>query len=418
MSNPVTQRTDTLEIWRQNLNTIGSNLGDPVNIYVSDGSDTFNHPATNIFVAAVNDLNNRKVKRSGDTITSLIVASTLQVDGATTVSTLSASGQITSTVSTGTAPFVVASTTPVSNLSIGGNAATSTTSSNLSGGALGSIPYQTAANNTSMLALGTANYFLSVNTAGNGLEYKQFTSTGGSISISYSAGKINLEASGTTGATSFTGDISTLNGSTITFDVAHTTGNTWIGGTLSLGGTFVGGVITGSTFNVATNGNVTVGASSLTITASNGNLTSSGTLSSVNLSVSTTATLPATSMTSATITGTTSFNSLTDIQTATLTTTSTTANQVIASVPTSTYRSVEYIIQGVDSTSLKYHSSTIKAVHDGTNVSFTEYASAATANGLTGSFNVAISGGNLQLQVTPSTSNSTVFKVYSILTRV
>lgn len=35
------------------------------------------------------------------------------------------SGQITSTVVTGTAPFVVASTTPVANLSIGGNAATS-----------------------------------------------------------------------------------------------------------------------------------------------------------------------------------------------------------------------------------------------------------------------------------------------------
>lgn len=40
------------------------------------------------------------------------------------------SGQLTSTVSTGTAPFVVTSTTPVANLSIGGNAATATNATN------------------------------------------------------------------------------------------------------------------------------------------------------------------------------------------------------------------------------------------------------------------------------------------------
>lgn len=44
--------------------------------------------------------------------------------------TIGATGQITSTLATGTAPFVVASTTPVANLSIGGNAATAT---NISG---------------------------------------------------------------------------------------------------------------------------------------------------------------------------------------------------------------------------------------------------------------------------------------------
>ena len=45
--------------------------------------------------------------------------------------TLSASGVITSTVATGTAPFTVSSTTAVSNLSIGGNAATATTASSV-----------------------------------------------------------------------------------------------------------------------------------------------------------------------------------------------------------------------------------------------------------------------------------------------
>jgi hypothetical protein len=47
-------------------------------------------------------------------------------------STVSAT-QLTSTISTGTAPFVVTSTTPVANLSIGGNAATVTTNANLTG---------------------------------------------------------------------------------------------------------------------------------------------------------------------------------------------------------------------------------------------------------------------------------------------
>jgi hypothetical protein len=56
--------------------------------------------------------------------------------GAATGESLTVSGQLHSTVATGTAPFVVSSTTPVANLSIGGNAATATivtTNANLTG---------------------------------------------------------------------------------------------------------------------------------------------------------------------------------------------------------------------------------------------------------------------------------------------
>ena len=53
--------------------------------------------------------------------------------GAATGTSLSVSGQLTSTVATGTAPLVVTSTTPVANLSIGGNAATVTTNADLTG---------------------------------------------------------------------------------------------------------------------------------------------------------------------------------------------------------------------------------------------------------------------------------------------
>jgi hypothetical protein len=52
---------------------------------------------------------------------------------ALTATTGNFSGQITSTLAQGTAPFSVVSTTPVTNLSIGGNAATVTTNANMTG---------------------------------------------------------------------------------------------------------------------------------------------------------------------------------------------------------------------------------------------------------------------------------------------
>lgn len=65
-----------------------------------------------------------------------------------------------STVLTGTAPFVVASATPVSNLSIGGNAATatnaanSTYATNLKGGNAGKILWQSGTDETSFIGVG------------------------------------------------------------------------------------------------------------------------------------------------------------------------------------------------------------------------------------------------------------------------
>lgn len=70
-----------------------------------------------------------------------------------TFTTGSFSGQITSTVSTGTAPFVIASTTEVANL----RAAVST---NIFGGGTGTVVYQSSANTSAFLTLGTQNYFL------------------------------------------------------------------------------------------------------------------------------------------------------------------------------------------------------------------------------------------------------------------
>jgi len=90
---------------------------------------------------------------------------TTPVIGAATGTSLSVSGQVTSTVTTGTAPFVVSSTTQVANLNAATagsatSATTSTTATNIAGGAGGSIPYQSAANTTALLANGSAGTFL------------------------------------------------------------------------------------------------------------------------------------------------------------------------------------------------------------------------------------------------------------------
>ncbi len=76
----------------------------------------------------------------------------LDNDGNITASSLITGSQLISNVATGNPPLVVTSTTPVANLNIGGNAATAT---NIAGGAAGSIPYQSAAGTTTLLARGT-----------------------------------------------------------------------------------------------------------------------------------------------------------------------------------------------------------------------------------------------------------------------
>lgn len=394
----VTNRTDTLEKWRLNLNSVANIAGDPLTLYTSDGSDTFTLPTTGQLTATLNDLNSRKVKRSGDTIASLVVT------GVLSTSSITLSGQLTSSIAIGTAPFVVTSTTPVANLSIGGNAATATKSTNLSGGLLGSLPIQSAANTTIFLSLGTANNLLTVNGAASGLEYKTITSTGGTVSVSYSAGIINLEASGVSGGTTFTGDLN-VGTSPAKFTVLAASGNTSTLGTFTVS-------------QLSQLANISVGASKLTVDSATGNLVSVGSLTSASLSISGTASIATASITNSTVTGITSFGSISDITVSSLTTTTTTVNQVLGSFNAAAYRSAEFIIQAVDATGLKYHSATIKVIHDGTLASSVEYAATYTANGLCGTFSADISTGNLRLLVTPATINSTVFKVTAILTKV
>ena len=98
----------------------------------------------------------------------------------------------------------------------------------------------------------------------------------------------------------------------------------------------------------------------------------------------------------------------TGISWASTTTSAVTANQTIASFSTTGVTGVEFLVKAVDSTGSKYGVATVQAVTDGTAV---DYSTFGTVNlgGYTGSLAVNIVGGQIRLQVTPASSNSTVW---------
>lgn len=98
----------------------------------------------------------------------------------------------------------------------------------------------------------------------------------------------------------------------------------------------------------------------------------------------------------------------TTITTGTVTTSSISANQTIASFNSTGVTGVEYLVKAVDATGSKYSVATVLAVTDGTDADYTIYGS-AQMNGYTGSLAVNVSGGFIRLQVTPASSNSTVW---------
>ena len=91
----------------------------------------------------------------------------------------------------------------------------------------------------------------------------------------------------------------------------------------------------------------------------------------------------------------------------TLTTTSTSADTV-ASVSATVNRSATFQVQVTSGT--QYHMTTINVIHDGTNAFLSEYGTIRTGEALA-TFDADISGGNLRLRVTPTSTASTVFKL-------
>jgi len=194
---------------------------------------------------------------------------------------------------------------------------------------------------------------------------------------------VNLELAGNTA--NFTGNINSANANL---------------GNLATANFFTGTLING-TSNVAiptTNGNVNItagGNTSLVVTATGGNIVG-------NLNVSSTMFANDANVANAIILGNTA------VYWATVTTSAITGNQTIATVPTAGVTGYEFMVKGVDSTGSKYSVATVTAVTNGTNVDYVTFATAALG-GATGVLAVNVVGGNIALQVTPSSSNSTVW---------
>ena len=90
-------------------------------------------------------------------------------------------------------------------------------------------------------------------------------------------------------------------------------------------------------------------------------------------------------------------------------TTTSTSETTILSVSAATYRSIEYQVQVVEGT--KYWTSKILAIHDGTNVNWTEYGMAGIGTKPVASFAVDIVAGEMILKVISASTASTVYKV-------
>ena len=93
-------------------------------------------------------------------------------------------------------------------------------------------------------------------------------------------------------------------------------------------------------------------------------------------------------------------------------TTSSTSKVPLVSISSSTFRAIEYLIRGADSVGGKYSVATVSAVHDGTSIDYATYGTVnLPSSASTGNVDVTLSGGLANLNVTPSSSASTVWVV-------
>jgi len=98
----------------------------------------------------------------------------------------------------------------------------------------------------------------------------------------------------------------------------------------------------------------------------------------------------------------------TSLSWATLTTTSTSANQVVTSIDGSVYRGAEFLVKGEESAGGKYTVVSLSGIHNGSSANYAVYSS-VNMGGQVGFVRVLYNAGNLELAVTPASSNSTVW---------
>ena len=198
----------------------------------------------------------------------------------------------------------------------------------------------------------------------------------------------NLEFSGNTA--NFSGNITTLNANLGNLATANYFTGTFINGTSNIAIPTPNG-----NFNLTTGGNT-----SLVVTNTGANITgnlgvtgnfSVGSLISNNLKANYNV-----------------FVGNTTVTWGTTTTVTASANQPILSIPVAGITGIEYIVKAIDMLGSKYSMATVQAVTDETSVDFATFGT-LNLGGMTGSFNVAIAFGNIELQVTPSSGNTTVW---------
>jgi len=92
----------------------------------------------------------------------------------------------------------------------------------------------------------------------------------------------------------------------------------------------------------------------------------------------------------------------------TLTSNTTTANQTIATLTVVGVTGIEFLVKGIDLAGGKYSMATVQAVTNGSSVDYSTFGG-VQLGGYTGKFAVNIIGSNISLQVTPASSNNTVW---------
>ena len=239
------------------------------------------------------------------------------------------------------------------------------------------------------LAGNTANFsgnIVALNTNAGNLLTANFANIASNITTSNLT--VNLQLAGNTA--NFSGNITSLNANL---------------GNLATANFFTGTFINGSS-NIAiptANGNVNLtvgGNTSLVVTNTGANITGNLGVSG-NFSVG--------SLQSDNLTANLSvFVGNTTISWGTVTTTGISANQTIKSFSVTGVTGIEFLVKGIDSTGSKYSVATVTAVTDGSSVDFSTFGT-VNLGGQTGVLAVNIASGNVALQVTPASSNSTVW---------
>jgi hypothetical protein len=388
------------------------------------GGVSFNGSA-NIDLPGVNTTGNQNTTGSAATLTTTRTLWGQNFNGSanvtgslTSVTTLNMNNQLTNTIATGTAPFVITSTTRVSNLNVAtaGNADTLTTARNIaiSGDVTGTATSFNGSADITISAAITADSIVNadINSAAAIADTKLATiSTAGKVSNSATT----ATSSNTNSAIVARDSSGNFTAGTIT---AALSGNATTATTLQTARTLWGQNFDGSA-NVSGNltgvGNIT-GSSAITITAGgsdqNITLTPTGTgYTLLNGNVGINTSTPAEKLH---VDGAIRIDSTYNLDSATATLATVTQTS-IASFSATTFGGGKVVIQARDTVSGARSITEMLIVHNGTTASATQYAMVNTGASDLAAYDVDISSGNVRILATQVSTNSTQYKIVQTL---